>query len=105
MLAIASRNRGLSLALQWLCDPHRQKDCFGETPKAARETRALPGDQTGPAIVRWHRIVMPNREDGEGSRCACFKVLLRDLSTSLGMTVRCCRNDRTHIRAGILDAD
>src|SRR6266480_558329 len=43
VLAIASRNRGLSLTVKIgsaICIV--RKDCFGETPKPTRERRALP---------------------------------------------------------------
>jgi hypothetical protein len=41
---LASRQRGLFLARELiLIFSYHRKDCFGGTPKPARETRALPG--------------------------------------------------------------
>jgi hypothetical protein len=42
VLATASCRRELSIARQHLKIGARKEDCFGETPKPTRETRALP---------------------------------------------------------------
>ena len=55
MLAIASRDGGLSCRNRSLCLRHPKKDCFGETPKVrartgvSRQTRALPGKNYPPS--------------------------------------------------------
>ena len=42
------------------------KDCFGETPKPARETRALPGQEfRASSLLLHHENESPNERDSE----------------------------------------
>ena len=42
------------------------KDCFGETPKPARETRALPGQEIrASTLLLHHKNESPNERDSE----------------------------------------
>src|SRR6202023_2904282 len=57
LASVSSRSRTFSVNSRSPCEQIPQKDCFGVTPKPARETRALPENSARIVDIarrRWH---------------------------------------------------